>query len=353
MESLDFFFQLGRPLSPLYSFAMSVRALLYEKNIFKTHKLPVPVLSVGNLTLGGTGKTPMVAMLAKQLLDDQFTPAIVSRGYGGTASASVNIVSDGENMLLDVGEAGDEPFMLASTLPGVPVLTGKKRIHPCHYAVNDFGADIIILDDGFQHLSVNRDVNIVLFNATTLAGNSRVFPGGDLREPVKALSRADIFVLTGVDERNERRAKSFQELLTKKFPQTPVCFTKQASPVISSNSGAILSAEETPSPLFAFSGIAHPTRFFSILEDLGLNIVQTHAFKDHVQYGQKEQQKIRKCVSSCNAAGLITTLKDKVKLTQCDFGVQLFHLLIETEAAEPLLKFIYDKLADSKPWPST
>ena len=186
MKTNTFYFALGRPFSPIYSLAMRLRETLYRRGVLQSFRLSVPVISVGNLTMGGSGKTPMVQYLARLLQRHGFHPAVISRGYGGTANAKVNTVSDGSSVLLDAATAGDEPRFLAETLPGVPVLTGIVRRMPAQRAV-EMGADVLLLDDGFQHLQIVRDVNLVLFNTDRLAGNSRVFPGGDLREPVIAL----------------------------------------------------------------------------------------------------------------------------------------------------------------------
>ena len=159
----DFYYSLGRPFSPLYSAAMRLREKLYQKNIFKSTAFDVPVISVGNLTLGGTGKTPMVQFLARLLLDNGFRPAIISRGYGGATKERINIVSDGKEIFLDASYVGDEPRMLAESLPGVPVLTGIVRKLPAAEAVR-MGANVLLLDDGFQHMAIRRDLDIVLFN---------------------------------------------------------------------------------------------------------------------------------------------------------------------------------------------
>jgi len=134
--------------------------------------------------MGGTGKTPCVQFVSRYMQQKGYKVAIVSRGYGGSAHEKVNLVSTGEKPLLSAEEAGDEPRLHADLLPGVTVATGIVRKLTCQYVVDQLNCDAIILDDGFQHLGVQRDINLVLFNSSTLAGNSRVFPGGDLREPV-------------------------------------------------------------------------------------------------------------------------------------------------------------------------
>ncbi len=165
LKKLNILFTLGRPFSPLYGAAMQAREKLYRSGTLKSHSLPVPVISIGNLVLGGTGKTPTVHYVAKLLKKAGMSPAIISRGYGGSANNPVNIVSDGHKLLLSPEVAGDEPYMLAQMLPQLPVITGSKRINPCTCAIEKFGANILILDDGFQHMAVSRDINLVLFDA--------------------------------------------------------------------------------------------------------------------------------------------------------------------------------------------
>lgn len=344
MKNLDLIFFLGRPFSPVYSVVQSLRASFYRQSLLKVHKVNVPVISVGNLTMGGTGKTPMVMYLAETLRQKGYQPAIISRGYGGRANEKVNIVSDGKSLLLNPTEAGDEPYLLASILRTIPVLTGKKRIDPCCYAVKKFAVDVIILDDGFQHLSMHRDINIVLFNATNLAGNSRVFPGGDLREPVKALHRADLFVLTGVTDDNVRRASSFQQLLEKRFPSIPVCLTGYLPSEIHADTGEPVPLSQLTQPVFSFSGIANPERFYMTLDSLNLPHVGRLSFKDHVQYSGKHLTKLKAAITQSGAQSAITTLKDYVKLRDERLGIPLYYLSHNSSPSTPLIEYIAERL---------
>ncbi len=295
--------------------------------------------------MGGTGKTPTVQMIAKMLIANGNRPVIVSRGYGGTSKDPVNIVSDGEALMLTATEAGDEPFMLASSVKGLPVLTGKKRSLPCQYACDKMQIDTIVLDDGFQHLGVKRDLDIVLFNATTLAGNSRVFPGGELREPVSALNRADAFLLTGITDENRNRAEAFSQLLEKRFDNTPVFLLPNKVSGIVNVHGEPVRREDLNIPLFAFSGIAHPERFLHQLKDSAFNIVGNVNFKDHATYNIKTQQEIINTALKHKAKGLITTQKDSVKLGKLPDKLPLYSLAIEADPPEGLVEFILSKLS--------
>ncbi|MBM9537185.1 tetraacyldisaccharide 4'-kinase [Desulfobulbus alkaliphilus] len=298
---------------------MRIREKMYGRGIFKSHHLAAPVISVGNLTMGGTGKTPMVQHLARLLQDHGFRPAVISRGYGGRAQGRVNLVSDGRQLLLNAELAGDEPRFLAETLPGVPVLTGLVRRLPAQKAL-EMGADVVLLDDGFQHLQVVRDVNLVLFNADRLAGNSRVFPGGELREPVAALRRATGFLLTGVNEENRERAGKFAELLRTRFAEIPVALAEYAPHTLVkvAPDGSI---EPTAADglidrrCFAFCGIARPERFRRTLERQGLRLVGFHPFADHQRYSPAILRALLNRACQAEAEVLITTEKDLVKLS--------------------------------------
>lgn len=345
-------FFLGRPLSPLYSSAMKTRTYLYRKGLFKQHRLKVPVISVGNLTMGGTGKTPFVIYLARLLKNKGFNPAVVSRGYRGKSSAAVNIVSDGCSVLLSPEEAGDEPVLIAEKIPSVVVATGKKRYHPATAAVENYQSDIILLDDGFQHLGLYRDLDLVLFDIDHFAGNSRVFPGGELREPVSALNRCDAFILTGHSDVNADRTAKIEELLLNKFPDKRVFaisrtfsgfYRYEFSPT--SIHKTVSAGQNIPAKVFAFSGIAHPRRFYQMLEAYGVAISATRDFVDHHTYSKNDIAAICKEAAGKDCSALITTEKDIVKLNsshQCSLPVFVPELAYAPN--DNLSLFISDRL---------
>jgi len=311
-------FFVGRLFSPFYSMAMVLRAFLYRKNVlFRPEALPVPVISVGNLTMGGTGKTPMVLYVARCLLGLGIKPAIVSRGYGGKARGAVHVVSDGSNILLSPALAGDEPVMLAGAIPGVPVLIAPRRIRACRRAVSEFGAEVIVMDDGFQHLAVRRDVDLVLFGAGKFLGNGRVFPGGELREPFFALKRAHAFVITGVDNDNRTEVNAFRRLLNGVFPEKPVFSGEYlpASLLHSKEENTAFAIDRARTiPLFGFAGIAHPDAFQRTLQRERFLLVGFKAYPDHHPYGAEDVKALVKSALALGARALITTEKDFVKL---------------------------------------
>jgi tetraacyldisaccharide 4'-kinase len=353
MKTTGFYYALGRPFSPIYSLAMRLRETLYQRGVLQSYRLGVPVISVGNLTMGGSGKTPMVQYLARLLQRQGFHPAVISRGYGGTAKGKVNTVSDGSTLLLDAEKAGDEPRLLAETLPGVPVLTGIVRRLPAQRAV-EMGADVLLLDDGFQHLQVVRDVNLVLFNTDHLAGNSRVFPGGDLREPVVALHRASRFIMTGVQDVNREQATRFAELLRSKFSRIPVTLAgyQVESLVALSSSGMIEPMEANPiaqEKCFAFCGIAHPESFRSTVAGWGINLAGFLPLDDHQRYSTAIIDRIITRAQQSGAGYLVTTEKDLVKLSArvSDFPLPLYGLRMQVEADEQFAQDIFQAIRSS------
>ncbi len=345
MNRFSFFFILGRPFSPFYSWLMTMRATFYKKNIFKQHTLSVPVISVGNLTMGGSGKTPVVMSLALFLKKSGYHPAIISRGYGGKSTRKYDVVTTGTEVLLSPEQAGDEPFMLAKALKGVPVLIGKSRIHPCQYAVNTFLADVILLDDGFQHIAVTRKIDLVLFNATTLAGNSRVFPGGVLREPVSALNRCHAFMLTGITENNRKRTEKFTDLLKNRFPDKPIFLSHlYQQEIISTEKKKTVVDSCKLGKVYGFCAIANPVRFQESIKTTGVNLVKFKSFKDHKKYNQRLMDKLCHDAIFSGANCLLTTEKDFVKISHYRRTVPLYVLKVKLQFDREFEEYILEAL---------
>lgn len=349
MELRDALFLLGRPLSPLYSGMMSLRALLYRRGFLTRERLRVPVVCIGNLAMGGTGKTPMVMAVARLLQALGRSPALVSRGYGGGAAAAVNVVGDGRLVLLDAVMAGDEPRLLAESLPGVPVLTGRRRALAARQAVEQFAADTVVLDDGFQHLALHRDLDLVLFSAHGLLQYSRVFPGGDLRESFAALERAHGVVITGVDALNRRKAESFRDFLKGRFSGLAV-FMSGYRPLAlrrepeGTNCGFEVLREQ---PLAGFCGLATPESFRQTLAGAGCRLVSFTAYRDHYPYSPSDLRDLVRRAKRQGGTGLVTTAKDFVKigplLPETDFPI--FVLEIEHCLDKDFIWFLKKQIA--------
>lgn len=304
-------------LSLVYGLAVYVRLRLYGIGILRSQRLPCKVISIGNITTGGSGKTPMAIHIAGILKERGESVAILSRGYGRTISGSgsgsgygILTVSDGKTILLGPKEAGDEPYLMASRLKGVPVIVGKDRAEAGRFAIREFAPTCIILDDGFQHLRLARDLNILLIDARTGFGNGFLLPRGIMREPVSAVKRAAIAMVKG----NNLESRAFEVINRAKTPV--VKFDYKPSLLTPLNGGQTL----CPSSLngkrvLAVAGIANPESFFSTLRELGAEIVQTLVFPDHHAYSKADVvciESLRK--ASSNAEMIITTEKDGVKL---------------------------------------
>jgi tetraacyldisaccharide 4'-kinase len=314
-------FKLGRPFAPLYSCLMANRSTFYRKGFLTQHRLAAPVISVGNLVMGGTGKTPLVHYIADLLVRHNRKPAVLSRGYKGTARSHINVVSNGKEILMNAAEAGDEPRLLAETLPGVPVLTGKKRFVTGRYAIENLGIDTIILDDGFQHLAVDRNLDLVLFSAHKLLGNGRVLPGGELREPLSSLNRADGFVITGINQELDTEVKKFILFLKQQFPRQPVFTgryqTNEKILRVEQNKSEFLAIAELKNiPLLGFCGIAQPMSFKSTLLKEQINLTDFASYPDHYLYSRPEIISLVERAQKISAEALITTAKDFVKLKE-------------------------------------
>ena len=295
-----------------YRIAVRLRLVAYGLGLLRTRHLPVPVLSVGNITLGGTGKTPAVVHIAELLLAQGRRPAIVSRGYGRADEASVLVVSDGRSVLTGSDQAGDEPSMLANRLAGVPVVVGKDRYYAGRTAIERFQPDLVVLDDGFQHVRLRRDLNIVLVDAADPFGNGKLFPAGILREPLSALKRAQVVVLNRADRSGDldglrRTIRRFTSALIVSGTYRPIDLVEIAT-------GASRSLEVLQNAsVTAFAGIARPESLEATLISLGAEIVGFRNYPDHHRYGHADIKVLIEDASR-TASLLITTEKDAVKL---------------------------------------
>jgi len=323
-----FFYLLSLP----YGAAVRARNRLFDLGALPQQDVGCPVVSVGNLTVGGTGKTPMAIRVAGMLRDRGIRPAVLSRGYGGRSAAPVLVVSDGGRILAGPDEAGDEPVLIARCLPGVPVLAGAKRAVTGRYARENFGADVLVLDDGFQHRWIRRDLDIVLLDSRAPLGNGFLLPRGPLREPPDSLERAGVVAFTRSGETAPPPDKGLAAILRGR----PVLRTR-IRPV------KLVTADGTEMPLsrlagkrvFAFAGIARPDSFRQTLQGLGADIAGFRALPDHHRYGAEDVRRIERAFDETGAEILVTTEKDGVKLSgPVPFSRRLLCLAIETEILE-------------------
>lgn len=282
-----------------YGIGSRLKNLLYDKNILKPKKVNAFVISIGNITTGGVGKTPVVSEISKYFIQKGEKTAIVSRGYGGKLSnKNVNVISDGEKIYYDAQMAGDEPYWLAKNTKGSVVITCKSRYAGAKYAVEKFGIKTIILDDGFQHRKLHRDVDIVLTDSKMGFGNEKLLPAGPLREGMEAFLRIDRLVIVSKDI-DHTRAEKLAKIMSKKMKIPAFVCRTEPDFVYNIKTGEHLAVGTEVTALCA---IGQPEQFFAFLKDY--KVKHTVSFDDHHCYKEAEiPQGI-----------IITTEKDAVKM---------------------------------------
>jgi len=312
-KSLKFYTPVLAFFSLLYGFVQRLRYAAYGLGFLKKKNLPGFVVSVGNLTAGGTGKTPAVAALAKWALSEKIQACIISRGYGGQYKSRVLAVSDGQRILADSRLAGDEPVLLARNVPGSPVVLSRERYLAGMYAHKKFGSDFFIIDDGFQHMQLERDLNLVLMDAAHPFGNGHLLPRGPLREPLDQLARADVFILTRFKHDGGDRTLAF---LKENYPDIPAfCANHAPDRVVF----PLLDQVDSPRVLnekrvVAFAGIGDPESFQETLVSLGAEVVAFCGFKDHYAYKKDDLDRLIRMKSQTDAQYILTTEKDWMRI---------------------------------------
>lgn len=324
------------PLSVLYGAITRTRLSLYRRGTFHSTKLARPVISVGNITTGGTGKTPLVEWVARTVAVGGEKVCILTRGYGRDNPDRLVVVSDSNTVLTDPSEAGDEPFLLATNLLGVAaVISSADRVAAGNEAIRQFGTDCFVLDDGFQHLRLERDLNIVTIDATNPWGGGYLLPYGRLREPLSGLSRADCIVITRTDQVNSiDNLRS--EIRNLAGGDIPVFHSRMRTARITPLND---SAAALVPPVAAFCAVGNPRSFFNALPH---EVVLQKAFPDHHRYSQSEIDSLINDARSAGASSLITTAKDAVKLRRLSLSLPCYVLEIEPliEDADELIELI-------------
>ncbi len=294
------------PLSFLYKIIVSLRNYCYDHKIFPSYHLDCTVISVGNLHVGGTGKTPTVIFLAQWFLERGYKIAILSRGYKRKSTGAM-LVADENQILGDARTAGDEPYLMAKRLPGVPIMVDVDRVRGGKTILAKFHPHIILLDDGMQHRRLYRNVDIVTVRSEDVFRRPRLLPAGPLREPLDQLRRAQLIWING----NFLNMHSLPE----KWTSIPVIEAEYQVTSIYNQWG-----EKNPSQLrhcsaVIFCGVANPVSFVNTVNSLGVDIKQLLSYPDHHFYNEKDIEKIHNSYLECNADLILTTEKDWVKLT--------------------------------------
>lgn len=290
------------PVGMLYAAGVRLRNALFDCGLRRVRELPAPVVSVGNLSLGGTGKTPMVEWVVRRLRDGGRKPAILSRGYGARVGA--------EN-----GGVNEEAAVLAENVAEIPHLRNPDRFAAGMEAIEKHGADVLVLDDGFQHRKLRRDLNIVLIDALAPPDRDRVFPWGSLREPVGDLRRADFVVLTHADLAGREQVVSLRALIERIHPGMPVAeASHRATGVWPVTPGSPVSEDISGARVYAFCGIGRPEAFRLTLEAMGAVMAGICYFPDHHRYDERDLAQLQREAAGTGAEVVLTTQKDAVKV---------------------------------------
>jgi tetraacyldisaccharide 4'-kinase len=307
-------------VSKLYAAIIALRNLAYSRGWLKVHTAPVPVISVGNITVGGTGKTPLVIWLCKLLQQKEIRCAVLTRGYKARATS-------------------DEPAILAETCPQAKVIVNPDRVAGASEAVNKFGANVLIMDDGFQHRRLARDIDIVTIDATCPFGYDRMLPAGLLREPVVALKRADAVVITRCNQAGEDKLAELEKKLRLINPDVTIARSIHKPVYVKFVDGRKINIDELKDKrVLAFCGIANPDAFFDTVNELGCNIVGSKIYDDHHRYTDNCLADIYEHAADSKADFVLTTQKDWTKITQLSpvkKDIPVAYLAIELKFISP------------------
>ncbi len=350
-------------ISLAYGGAVKLREILCKKSILRSKKLPCFVISIGNLTVGGTGKTPMTIHVAKLLKSLGYKVAVISRGYRGSAEKTGGVVSDGRKIFMGPDAAGDEPYMMAVKLKSIPVIVGQDRFKAGIAAIKKFNPDVILLDDAFQHIKLVRDIDLALLDYRHPFGNTYLLPRGILREPISALKRADAFILTRSDARSDEDfsvSGSSEEILRARLKHfkcnAPIFKTFHIANIFTVIKEKKSTSEYSSEFLqgrrvFAFSGLADNRDFRRTIAGFKCVMTGFLEFPDHHPYSDKDFENIVQSAKSIGADCLITTEKDYVRIAHratWPIDIVVIGLEISFENDDSFNTFIKTKLEGIK-----
>ncbi|MCX7045282.1 MAG: tetraacyldisaccharide 4'-kinase [Candidatus Sumerlaeota bacterium] len=326
-------YKILQPLAFLYESMMRIRLWAYKRKVFKSSKISIPVICVGNITMGGTGKTPIVIYLAGRLKRLGKKPAIVSRGYkrkGG--EGTIKLISDGRHDIAFPETGGDEPVLIARSLPGVPVIVGANRYQASLRLLDEIQPDVIVMDDGFQHLSFHRDLDILVFDVFKSLDAMRMFPAGTLREPLVHCRRAQAAVISKTNLSADESKRSSE--IRKIAPDLEIFKFGLEIAGISPLKGDPNAPTQINNvlPQLAVCGIGNPDGFIQLLrQELQISKCECLSFWDHYNYTLQDIQSIEEKRSRVGAQWILTTEKDAVKIETIDADLRHW-LVIKTQA---------------------
>lgn len=335
--------------------AVALRAALYDRGLLAGARAAAPVISVGNLAVGGAGKTPVAIAVVRRLLARGRRVALLSRGYGA-ARRDARVVSDGARLLLGAAEAGDEPALVARRLAGVAVLCGPRRAELARTAVAELGADVLVLDDGFQHRALARDLDVVVLDAADAFGNGRLLPAGPNREPRAALRRAGLVWLSRVDQAEPSALERLRALAREATGRAPVESRHAPVDVLDGRLARGLGVEALRGRrAFLLAGIARPAGFRRTVRALGAEIVAERIVPDHHRFGPGEIEAVLRAAGAAGCDVVVTTEKDAVRLppeVEGDARLRVVRIDAEIVAGEAGLEAALEAALASIPPPS-
>ncbi len=342
------------PLAPaagLFGAAAATRRGLYRRGVLPSAKAPIPVISVGNLAVGGAGKTPVTIHLVREFQQRGLKVAVLSRGYGGTGRGA-RVVSRGEGLLLDAKDAGDEPVLVARRCPGAQVLVGTNRAELAAIAGTHLRADVAILDDGFQHLALQRDLDIVVLDGASPFGNGKLLPRGPLREGPEALRRAHLGWIAKCDEGDPATVEAAARIVERHVGSAPVRSRYRASRLLSADLRTELSLSLLEGqPVVLLAGVARPHSFRRTLEHAGARVIEEALFPDHHAFTRAEVERVLASARALGAERVCCTEKDAVRLPRdLHGGDRLVVVQVETEivAGGALLAAALDRVVGGR-----
>ena len=339
-------------LSGVYGLGVVIKLFFYRIGLFRQFKLPCLVISLGNITVGGTGKTPTAQKLAAIIRYMGYRVAILNRGYRADWQGNIGIVSDGRKIYMTVSQAGDEAYLLAKNVPGASVVIGKDRCQTGEFAFDKLKADVLILDDGYQHWPLYRDLDIVLIDALNRFGNGFLLPRGTLREPITNLNRAHAFLLTKVDQSADGARDSIRDVLAKynnkalimESVHSPHCFMEIQEWYRGVKGQSVPLHEIKGKKVLSFCAIGNPSSFEQTITDIGATVVEGVRYPDHHNYTMLEMQQVTEHAEEQEVDAIITTEKDAVKIPSefiySDRPLPLYVLGIEVRITSGELEFM-------------
>ena len=340
--------------SLIYEQLVNLKLTMYRWGWAKKERLDCYVISLGNVTVGGTGKTPTAQHLAREISDMGYRVAILNRGYRAKWRGEVGIVSDGRTLKMDAETAGDEAFMLAKHLPNVPVLIGAQRAVTGRYAIEHFGAEVAILDDGYQHWQLERDMDILLVDAVNVFGNGYLLPRGTLREPLSHIDRADVCLMTKVDQAApgaiahiwETFRSYNQDGLVLESIHQPRQFVRLSDWYEDIAAGGVPVTEMEGKKVLAVSAIGNPASFEQTLADLGIEMVESMRYPDHHDYGERDMAEVLYRAETLGVEAIVITEKDAVKVpgdvVRAKWRIPMYVISVEVTLQKGREEFFYE-----------